>query len=1336
MSWSNAVLTSRVDTTYNHTTVPGKGTKFIFLDESESWNYDLNSGGEQVRYVTRDFTHNATYGNLETDTTHVYGGPAGGEVLLQTSLTELDYFPADQTDWQINQIENTTTTVDDGPGGEASIQRKVAFTYAPGFTGELKTVTRQPDATDETKLKTTFVYDVFGNVTEQHVQGFGAEAETRVSKIGYGIGTGADGRLPQSTENALEHESSLTYHPVCDAPALITDANSNQAEITYDDFCRQETVTDPTGIVSATTYTTAANIGTCSNCQVAPSFKITQSTTGSAAIDTYLNRYLQPMLTSTLDMALNTVEQKTDYDRFGRVDKSSQPYFEGDTPLYNDNKYDVLDRLTETQLPYLTESGTQAKVTHGYYVANAAGVPNALRRATTDPEGRTSFAFSNALGQIKQVLDAYSKSLNYHYYSDGSLKSTVDDAGNTIVVSYDDIGRRTQLNDPDMGVASYTYSSFGEMLTHTDDKGFIKSMKYDKLGRLTERFVPTIPGDPTSSGDTSYWYYDTPQSNTLGYNTQKTVGLPTLVTGPNNYAQSLYYDEYGRPVASTTTIKGVPLTQHVSYNASNGLIASRTFPESGAGNPFAVQYKYLNGYLEQITSTEDQFGNCVKHWQVDEYDALGRVKLETLGNLVQTARAFKPGQNVLDSIQSTLMQGAGGVVQNLAYTYDGVNNVKTRHDSLNNLFEEFDYDNLDRLTSHTKTHNAVTSEVTVAYDAIGNITYKSDVGTYTYGQGGAGPHAVTSIAPINPSPDWSHFQVNWEWDGEAELKNLPNYQTNQTSPYDGVFKYDANGSVEEIGNRNVYWTAFDKPYLMIATTASGMQGSLIEYDAQQNRVYKEEATFSSLGVKTAVTEKTLYLGKEYERIEKFKDGVSQGIVHRYMIATAGNVIQIEREDGTGFDKPKYLLGDNLGSTNVILNALGEVEQRLAFDPWGMRMNVGDVGAVNKLTNRGYTGHEMDDEVGLINMNARIYDPLLGRFLSADPLVPDAGNLQSFNRYSYVRNNPLKYIDPTGHKDEITVTGYRPYGGSAAGGGHGSGRNGNNPSDTAAGRGAGAQGSNGQTTSGEATDGANDSGADDGSGSTGDGGSTIETITVLGQRISSLQTALGHMGHLSSPMARGMQSRLDFLIDQLEKIIDRLDDLQHAGGHSPVEGTYTDQNGQQVDLEVNDTGAEVIPGSTNSLYDPNSGTFYEYDWRTGTVTAVGTVTPLESVCPSCYLIGVTALIRGGVGLLTRQGGSHFVYVGIDPITGIIKYVGITGRSVAVRAGEHASSSSARAFLQYSAVRRGSNLSLRAARIMEQNLINRYGLMRNGGTLLNRINSIAPSRWAEFGIKALR
>ncbi len=63
---------------------------------------------------------------------------------------------------------------------------------------------------------------------------------------------------------------------------------------------------------------------------------------------------------------------------------------------------------------------------------------------------------------------------------------------------------------------------------------------------------------------------------------------------------------------------------------------------------------------------------------------------------------------------------------------------------------------------------------------------------------------------------------------------------------------------------------------------------------------------------------------------------------------------------------------------------------------------------------GYTGHQMLDDVGLIHMNGRLYDPFLGRFCAADPFVQSPNNIQNYNRYTYVLNNPLSLVDPSGH----------------------------------------------------------------------------------------------------------------------------------------------------------------------------------------------------------------------------------------------------------------------------------------------------------------------------------
>ncbi len=117
--------------------------------------------------------------------------------------------------------------------------------------------------------------------------------------------------------------------------------------------------------------------------------------------------------------------------------------------------------------------------------------------------------------------------------------------------------------------------------------------------------------------------------------------------------------------------------------------------------------------------------------------------------------------------------------------------------------------------------------------------------------------------------------------------------------------------------------------------------------------------------------------------------------------------------------------DYLGSINGLMNAGGTYAEQFSYDAWGRRRHTtnwtyANVPAPN-LIERGYTGHEHLDLFGLINMNGRMYDPVVGRFLGVDPVVQAPEYSQSYNGYSYCWNNPLKYTDPSGYKlDELTI----------------------------------------------------------------------------------------------------------------------------------------------------------------------------------------------------------------------------------------------------------------------------------------------------------------------------
>ncbi len=145
-----------------------------------------------------------------------------------------------------------------------------------------------------------------------------------------------------------------------------------------------------------------------------------------------------------------------------------------------------------------------------------------------------------------------------------------------------------------------------------------------------------------------------------------------------------------------------------------------------------------------------------------------------------------------------------------------------------------------------------------------------------------------------------------------------------------------------------------------------------------------------------------------------------GMVFAMQVTRAGNLAT----GGTsGTAKPaqslQYLHHDHLGSVAVVTDESGGVIERLAYDPWGKRRFTNGTAdtsdsIVGLTLDRGFTMHEHLDEMGVIHMNGRIYDPLIGRFMSADPFIQAPENLQSHNRFAYVMNNPLSYTDPSGY----------------------------------------------------------------------------------------------------------------------------------------------------------------------------------------------------------------------------------------------------------------------------------------------------------------------------------
>jgi RHS repeat-associated protein len=159
---------------------------------------------------------------------------------------------------------------------------------------------------------------------------------------------------------------------------------------------------------------------------------------------------------------------------------------------------------------------------------------------------------------------------------------------------------------------------------------------------------------------------------------------------------------------------------------------------------------------------------------------------------------------------------------------------------------------------------------------------------------------------------------------------------------------------------------------------------------------------------------TTYYGPGYEREVNSATGITE---HKYTLSAGGRTVALIIDRSNNTADWRYLHQDHLGSTVAVTNASGQLLERYEYDAWGRRRNTDGTPSPTQLigaTDRGYTGHEMLDSLGLIHMNGRVYDPLLGRFVSADPFIQHADTLASYNRYSYVYNSPLSATDPSGY----------------------------------------------------------------------------------------------------------------------------------------------------------------------------------------------------------------------------------------------------------------------------------------------------------------------------------
>ncbi|XXS76933.1 RHS repeat-associated core domain-containing protein [Sorangium sp. So ce131] len=561
----------------------------------------------------------------------------------------------------------------------------------------------------------------------------------------------------------------------------------------------------------------------------------------------------------------------------------------------------------------------------------------------------------------------------------------------------DPLGRIETITDAAGGITRYAYGPFGLLHTVTDPGGAVTRTTRDALGRTRQLDDPdrgtTVSihdgfGELMSSTDAlgreTTWAYDAlgrPRSRVDQHAAERLtttwtwdtaahgVGKIHTLTSPDG-EKTYGYTDRGQVDTIALRIEGERsrLEARLGYDAL-GRVDTVTYPAPVGAAPFVVAHEHdAHGHVLAVRDS----GTRVAYWRLTDVDDAGRFREEVFGNGAVTERSYFADKQRLRHV---VTQSGAGEVQDLDYGFDDLLNLTRRTDALQpeNTTERFRYDPLHRLTCayfSAVERSSAPCALRYDYDPNGNLTFKLDVGALSYDDP-LHPHAVTGAGA-------------------------------------GRFSYDAAGNqIARPGGTTVRYTPFDLP----ARITQGASTITFGYDGDQQRIRK-----------TTPEKETLYFGELYERVT---DAASGAVEHRYHVHSPERVVAIVTRGGPDAGT-RYVHVEHLGSVDALTDEDGDVTERRSYDPFGQRRNPvwGEPvpASFSSETTQGFTGHESDDELGVVNMKGRMYDPRIGRFLTTDPIVSIPSFGQSWNPYSYVLNNPLVYVDPGGFQEAIPEAG--------------------------------------------------------------------------------------------------------------------------------------------------------------------------------------------------------------------------------------------------------------------------------------------------------------------------
>ena len=588
------------------------------------------------------------------------------------------------------------------------------------------------------------------------------------------------------------------------------------------------------------------------------------------------------------------------------------------------------------------------------------GTPSVLSGDTGSPVGSTSLDYNDGSNPWAIVVtNALGKIHKYYQDAYGRTNQIVEvtSAGNfTTTLNYDLVGNLTNTTDNAGNKIGYFFDDVGHRVAMTDpDMGFWQ-WGYDLAGNVT---VQT-----DAKGQVLKFYYSDPAGRLTrreGYNAaSQLVSTNTWLYDTNNGDTA--YTVYPGQLFMVTDDQG---WQKSSYDVRDRTVKNVRYLSKN-GNIYTNQYAFDDADRQNVVIYPN--GGPTVTNIFDTGENLSQVKQVGGSNTVfYAAKGFSAmrqllGVNFGNGIQTSntfypvslrlqkITSAKTTNVQSLTYTFDAIGNVKSVADGVYSGLASATFGNI----SYDDLNRLIlatnaSGSFAYSFDSIGNILTNKESGSSNYVYGTIRPHAVKN--------------ANGVW-----------------------LTYDQNGNV---GNRNGMRLGYDvNNHMAYAVTPTNL--TQFGYDADGARLWESNGT-NSLQV---------WIDGNYEE----KNG--QVLYH---INAGGR--QVCTFDKTGTNVFQYYHSDDLGSTSIQTDQNGNQIQNYGYSAFGQSRYT-QSSTVFKVSRR-YTGQVLDDATGLYYYNARYYDPQLGRFTQPDSVIQDFFNPQSYNRYSYCVNNPLRFTDPTG-----------------------------------------------------------------------------------------------------------------------------------------------------------------------------------------------------------------------------------------------------------------------------------------------------------------------------------